>query len=67
MSAATFFLIAVIVWTVFYAVRFEDAVYRYRMRQVDAQYRAASLVLTQTRILRAGQARAAAREWGRAA
>lgn len=47
--------------------RLASAIRSYRQRQYDAQHRAASLVLTQTRILRAGQARAAAREWGRAA
>lgn len=47
--------------------RLAAAIRVYRQRQDDAQYRAQSLVLTQTRILRAGKARAAAREWGRAA
>ena len=47
--------------------RLASAIRSYRQRQDDAQHRAQSLVLTETRILRAGQARAAAREWGRAA
>ena len=51
----------------FGAVRFASAIRAYRQRQDDARYRAASLVLTETRKLRAGQLRAAAREWGRAA
>ena len=48
-------------------VRFVSAIRAYRVSKFDAQYRAASLVLTETRKLRAGQLRAGAREWGRVA
>lgn len=43
---------------------------RYRwaahLRRIDAEYRAAALVINTRRQLRAGQHRAAEREWGRA-
>lgn len=38
-----------------------------RLRRIDADYRAAALVINTRRALRAGQHRAAEREWGRAA
>lgn len=49
------------------ALRLLAAVDDYRLRRIDAAYRAAALVITERRILRAGQRRAAEREWGRAA
>ena len=47
--------------------RFLSALHVYRLGRVDAAYRAAALVVTERRILRAGQRRAIEQQWGRAA
>ena len=47
--------------------RFLVALHVYRLGRVDAAYRAAALVVTERRILRAGQRRAIEQRWGRAA
>lgn len=49
------------------AYRLHRAYRAYRIAQAFAAYRAASLVVTERQRLRAGQHRAAGREWGRAA
>lgn len=43
------------------------AIQDYRRARRDAEYRASVMVAEETRKLRAGQARAAARDWGMAA
>jgi hypothetical protein len=48
-------------------VRLGRALRMNRLRRIDADYRAAALVINTRRALRAGQHRAAEREWGRAA
>ena len=48
-------------------LRFLAALHAYRLGRVDAAYRAAALVVTERRILRAGQRRAQEYQWGRAA
>lgn len=48
-------------------VRLSSALYLRRLARIDAEYRAAALVINTRRQLRAGQHRAREREWGRAA
>ena len=48
-------------------LRLLSALHVYRLGRVDAAYRAASLVVTERRILRSGQRRAIEEQWGRAA
>ena len=58
---------AACLFVAFGLVRFARAVRMNRLRRIDADYRAAALVINTRRALGAGQHRAAEREWGRAA
>ena len=60
-------LFAAVLLVAFGIIRMAGAICRYRRARLDAAYRAAVLVINARRELRAGQHRAAAREWGRAA
>ena len=51
----------------FGVVRLARAFRMRRLARIDAEYRAAALVINARRQLRAGQHRASEREWGRAA
>lgn len=48
-------------------VRLSAAIRRYRAARLDADYRAAALVINTKRVIRAAHHRAAERKWGRAA
>lgn len=57
-------LLLLAAWVIFQAFRFVAAVRAYRLGRLDAAYRAASLVVTERRIVRAAKYRAQEREWG---
>ena len=67
MIAASLLLVTCSGLVVVGVFRFLVALQVYRLDRVDAAYRAASLVVTERRILRAGQHRAQERKWGSAA
>ena len=67
MIAASLLLVTCVGLVLVGVFRFLAALHAYRLGRVDAAYRAASLVVTERRILRAGQRRAHEQQWGRAA